>query len=107
MSGTTNTGTGGDYFVRNKVRTESEVLSKQVVVPKDKCSIPRSRERGIHYLAHTGALNPTFGAARHFVPTSWEGGPYNQYHKIQEMYVGNLHKLRGVRERCVRYDMVD
>ena len=29
------------------------------------------------------------------------------YHKIQEMYVGNLHKLSGVRERCVKYDMVD
>ena len=23
------------------------------------------------------------------------------------MYVGNLHKLRGVREQCVKYDMVD
>ena len=73
MSGNTNTGMGGGYFVWNTERTESEVLAKQVVMPKEKHGIPGSRERGIHYLEATGALNPTFGAARNFVPTSWEG----------------------------------
>ena len=98
---------GRGYFVRNTTRTESEVLSKQVVVPKDKRSIPGSRERGIHYLEATGALDPTFGAARNFVPTSWEGESDNQYNNIEKMYVGNLHKSRGVRKRCVKFDMVD
>ena len=31
---------------------------------------PCIRERGINYLAATDALDPKFGAARHFVPTS-------------------------------------
>ena len=106
MSSTTNNGTGGRYFVRNTVRTESEVLVKQAVIPKDKHGIPGSREHGTHYLAATCALYRTFGAARHFVPTIQEGGPNNQYHNIQEMYVGNLQKLRGVRKRCVKYNMV-
>ena len=54
----------------------------------------------------TGALEQTFGAARKFVPTSWEGEP-DTYHNIQKMYVVNLHKLKGVRDRCVKYDMED
>ena len=107
MSGTTNTGTGGGHFVRNTARTESEVLAKKVVVPKNKRGIPGSRERGIYYSEARGALDSAFGAARNFVPTSREGETDNQYHNIQEMYVGNLHKLRGVRERCVKYDMVN
>ena len=77
MSGTTNTSTGGGYFVRNTVRTESEVLAKQVVGPKEKRGIPGSRERGIHYLSATSALDPKFGASRHFVPTCREGEPEN------------------------------
>ena len=81
-------------------------MAKQVVVPKDKRSIPGSRERGIHYLAATGTLEKTFGAARHFVPTSREG-EHDNYHNIQEMYVGNLQNLKGVRDRCVKYDMKD
>ena len=48
-------------------------LAKQVFVPKDKRVIPGSMERGIHYLAATGALKQTFGLARHFFPTSREG----------------------------------
>ena len=71
MSGTMNTVTGGGYFDRNTVRAESEVLAKQVVVPKYKRGISGSRERGIHYFSATCALNPTFGAASYFVPTSW------------------------------------
>ena len=73
-----------------------------MVVPKDKRGIPVSRERGIHYSAATGALDLTLGAARHFLPKIREGEPGNQYHKIQEMYVRNLHKLKVVRERCVK-----
>ena len=56
---------GGGYFVRNTERTESEIMAKQMVVPKGKRDIPVSRERIIHYLAATGTLDPTFGAARH------------------------------------------
>ena len=81
-------------------------MAKHVVVPKDKRSIPGSRERGVHYSTATGALKKTFGAASNFGPTSREGEPDN-YHNIQEIYVGNLHKLKGVRNRCVKYDMKD
>ena len=43
------------------------------------------------------------------MPTSREGEPdtNRNYHNIQEMYVGNLHKLRGVLERTIKYDMRD
>ena len=75
-------------------------------MPKYKRGILGSRERDIHYLAATGALEQTFGAARHFVPTSWEGEPGN-YQNIQDMYVGKLQNLKGVRDRCVKYDMMD
>ena len=34
--------------------------------------------------------------------TSREGKPDN-YHNIQKMYVGNLHKLKGVHIRCAKY----
>ena len=102
-----NTRTGRDYFVRNTARTESDVLAKKVVVPKDKRGIHGSIERGIHYLVATGALDPTLSEAGHFLLTCREGGPDNQYHNIQEMYVGNLLKLRKVREWCVKYNMVD
>ena len=76
-------------------------------MPKDKRVIPGSRERGIHYLAEKGALDTTLGAARNFLPTSREGVPNNQYQNIQEMYVGVLHKLKGVCEWCAKYDRVD
>ena len=48
MSGTTNTGTGRGYLVQDTARMESEVLAKQVAVPKDKRGTHGSRERGIH-----------------------------------------------------------
>ena len=70
MMDTTNAGTGGGYFSQETARTEAEVLAKQVFVPKDKRVILGSMERGIHYLAATGALKQTFGLARHFFPTS-------------------------------------
>ena len=100
---------GGDCFSQDTARTEAEVLAKQVVMPNDKRGIPGSRERGIHYSTVIGALKQTFGAARHFVPTSQEGEPdtNSNYHNIQEMYVGNLNKLRGVLDRTIKYDMRD
>ena len=60
------------YFTRNVARTESEVLAKQVVVPKYKRGISGSREFGIHYLKATVALEQVFGVARNFVTTSQE-----------------------------------
>ena len=78
-----------------------------MVGPKDKRGIPGSRERGIHYLAATGALDPIFGAARHFVPTNREEEPGKQYHNIEEMYVRNLNTLKVVRKGCLKYYMVD
>ena len=60
------------YFTRNASRIESKVLAKQVVVTKNKRGITSSREFGIHYSKATVALKQVFGAARHFVPTSWE-----------------------------------
>ena len=79
-------------------------MAKKVVGPKDKRGILGSRRRGIHYLTATGALEQKFGAARYFVTTSREGEP-DKYHNMQEMYVGNLHKLKGVSGRCVKYNM--
>ena len=38
--------------------------------------------------------------------TSQEGEP-DTYHNIQDMYVGKIHKLKGVQNRCVKYDMKD
>ena len=61
------------HFTRTKARTESKVLAKQVVVPKDKRGPPGSREFGAHYSAATKALDHMFGAAKKFVPTSQEG----------------------------------
>ena len=61
------------YFTRKNARTESKVLEKQVVVPKDKRVPPGSREFGAHYSAATKALDHMFGADKHFVPTSREG----------------------------------
>ena len=52
-------------------------------------------------------LEQVFGAARHFVPTSQEGETDRPYHNIQEMYVGNLQKLKGVKDRITKYDMED
>ena len=94
-------------FTRTNARTESKVLAKQVVVPKDKRGPTRSREFGAHYSAATKALYHMFGAAKHFVPTSREGENDNPYHNTQEMYVGNLQKLRSVRDRATKYDMMD
>ena len=48
-----------------------------------------------------------FGAAKHFVPKSREGETNNPYHNIQEMYVGNLQKLRSVRDCAKKYHMMD
>ena len=84
------------YFTRTNARIESKVLAKKVVVPKDKRGPPGSREFGAHYSAATKALDHMFGAAKHFVPTSREGETNNPYHNIQEMYVGNLQKLRSL-----------
>ena len=106
MTDTTNAGTGGGYFSQEAARTEAKVLAKQVIVPKDKRIIPGSRERGIYYLAATGALEQTFIAARHFVTKIWEGET-DTYHNTQEMYVVNPHTLKAVRDRCVKYDMND
>ena len=97
----------GTYFTRNTARTETEVLAKQVVVPKDKRGTPGSREFGIHYTKATGALDQVFGAARHFVPTSRGGETDTKYQNIQELYVGNLEKLKGVKDCITKYDMMD
>ena len=75
ITDTTNIVTRGGYFSRETTRTEAEVLAKHVVVPKDKCGIPGSRERGINYLAATGALDQTFGADRNFCPQVRKGNP--------------------------------
>ena len=40
MTSTTNMGTGGGYFSRETARTETEVLNKQMIMPKDKRNIP-------------------------------------------------------------------
>ena len=95
------------YITRTNARTESKVLAKQGVVPKYKRGPPGSRDFGAHYLAATNALDHMFGAAKHFVPTSQEGETDNPYHNIQEMYVGNLQKLRSVHDRATKYDMMD
>ena len=95
MGGTTS------YFTRNATRTESEVLAKQAVVPKNKRGI---NDFGIHYSKATGALEQIFRAARNFVPTSREGEIDQPYHNIQEMYVGNLQKLKGVKELTKKYE---
>ena len=97
MYGTANTGTGRGYFARNTARMESEVLAKQVVAPKEKRGIPGSRESGVHYLAATGAFDPTLGTARFFLPTSREGEPDNQYNNTQEMYLGSAQEVRQVK----------
>ena len=68
-----------------------------MVVPKDKRSIPGSRERGVHYSTATGALKKTFGAASNFGPTSREGEPDNQYNNTQEMYLGSAQEVRQVK----------
>ena len=95
------------YFTRNVARTESEVLAKKVVVPKNKRGITSSREFGIHYSKATGALEQVFGAARHFVPTSPDGDTNQPYHNIQAIYVRKLQKLKGVKDQITKYDMVD
>ena len=95
------------YFTRKNARTESKVLEKQVVVPIDKRGPPRSREFGAQYLAATKALDHMFGAAKNFLQTSQEGETDNPYHNIQEIYVGNLQKLRSVRDRATKYEMMD
>ena len=102
-------GYGGAYLSRTMARTEAEVLAKHVVVPKDKRGKTGPRERRIHYSAATGALLLKLGADRHFMPTSQEGEPNtnSNYQNIQEMYVGNLNKLRGVLDRTIKYDMRD
>ena len=107
MSGQGSVGGTTSYFTSNAARTESEVLAKQVVVPKDKCGIPGSREFIIHYSKATGALEQVFRAARNFVPTSQEGETDQPYHNIQEMYAGNLQKLKGIKDPITKYEMVD
>ena len=78
------------YFTRTNARIESEVLAKNVVVPKDKRGPPGSREFGAHYSAATKSLAHMFGAAKNFMQTSREGETDNPYHNIQEKYVRNL-----------------
>ena len=82
-------------------------MAKQVVVLKGNRGIPGSREFGIHYLKAIGALEKVFGVARNFVPTSQERETDQPYHNIQEMYVGNLQKLKGVKYQIMKYDAVD
>ena len=81
MSDQVSVGGTTSYFTRNVARTESEVLAKQVFVPKDKRGIPGSRAFGIHYSKETGTLEQIFGAARNFVPKICEGETDQPYHK--------------------------
>ena len=83
MSDQVSVGWAASYFTSNVTRKESEVLEKQVVVPKDKRGIPGSREFGIHYLKAMGTLDQVFGAAQNFIPKSQQGGTNQPYHKIQ------------------------
>ena len=41
------------------------------------------------------------------MPTSREGETNQPNHNIQEIYVGNIQKLKGVRDRITKYNMVD
>ena len=71
------------YFTSNVARAESEVLVKQVVVPKDKRRIPSSREFGIQYSKVMVALNMYSRQPGNFLPTSWEGETDQPDHNIQ------------------------
>ena len=82
-------------------------MAKQVVALKNKRGIPGSREFGIHYSKATGATEQVFGAARNFVPKIREGETDQPHQNIQEMYVGNLQKLKGVKDWITKYDVVD
>ena len=41
------------------------------------------------------------------MPTSREGETDTKYQNIQELYVGNLEKLKGVKDCITKYDMMD
>ena len=107
MSDQGSVGGVASYFTRKFEITESEVLAKQVVVPKDKRRIPGSREFGIHYSKATSGLDQVFGTARNFLTTSQEVETDQPCHNIQEMYVGNLQKLEVVKDHITKYNMVE
>ena len=84
MSDQVSVGTTTSYFTRKVARKESEVLAKQVVVPKDKRGTHGSREFGIHYLKATGALDQVFGAAVIFCQQVRKEKPTNHIIKFNK-----------------------
>ena len=106
MSDQVSVGETASYFKSNSSRTQSKFWQKKLLYQRENVEFFGSRELGIHYSKATGALYQLFGAARIFVPTSQEGETDQPYHKIKEMYVGNLQKLKAVKDRITKYDMV-
>ena len=95
------------YFGRSQVRTEEEILARQVICLKKDRGVPGSRQRSSHHRSATAPLAQKFGAAGHWVVRNRDGElPDSQnYANLQSAYVGNLAKVGLLEERVNEYDM--
>lgn len=98
------------YFSRSTARSKSEIVAKQVSVPKYLRGDPGSTQRLKNEARATEALASKFGAAKHFVTHSQGGEPdtgNNNYANIQEELIGNGLKLKKLSQRMTQFDMMD
>ena len=95
------------YFGRSQLRTEEEILARQVICLKKDRGVPGSRQRSSHHRSATAPLAQKFGAAGHWVVRNRDGElPDSQnYANLQSAYVGNLAKVGLLEERVNEYDM--
>ena len=98
-------------FDLTTAKTDDEYLKGKVAVPKDKRGAPGSPEYGKNYKYAVDVLPcEKFAAAAYVGPTSREGEAESgttHYKNIQSMYVSNRDKLKVLKERVIRYDMLD
>ena len=95
------------YFGRSQVRTEEEILARQVICLKKDRGVPGSRQRSSHHRSATTPLAQKFGAAGHWVVQNRDGelSDSQNYTNLQSAYVGNLAKVGLLEERVNEYDM--
>ncbi len=83
------------YFTKESPLDNRDFAKNEVVIWKEDCGIPGSTDNRKAYTLITTAMEEKFGAAKHFVVSSWDGEPNpgnTKYCNVQEQFVGNPFK---------------
>ena len=96
-------------FVRAIPLNANDVEEVEILIPKDACGIPGSKEYLLNQKMVTESLEHQFGVPSHLVTDKGVAGDGDQVKHlyIQQQYVGNLAKVDQAKIHILKYDLLD